>query len=415
VRTRPNPAGAARARRAGRRLDTVRERSIGWPGNGLNFHCVQGLNVHTPEDVADSSRGSSGSEPRPAAGTPLPDRAQRLLRVLVEAYIREGQPVGSRTLSRESGLALSSATVRNVMADLEELGFVTSPHTSAGRIPTDKGYRFFVDTLMKLRPSAGDDVSALVRQRFAEHAEDPKLLVSSVSQLLSTVTSLAGVVTVPRPTHAAVSQIEFVSLSENRVLAILVVNGREVQNRILQVERRFSPDELRRAANFLNEQFGGRELADVRAQLLTQLQETRAHMNQMMLDAISMAQRMFDVRGTEDAPVDVVIAGETNLMGFHELGNVDRLRRLFEAFNEKRDILHLLDQCLHADRVQIFIGQESGYNILDDCSVVTAPYTVDNEVVGVLGVIGPTRMAYERVIPIVDLTARLLGSALNQR
>jgi heat-inducible transcriptional repressor len=366
-----------------------------------------------PEDATDSPRASAGSEPRPAGGAPLPDRAQRLLRALVEAYIREGQPVGSRTLTRESGLALSSATVRNVMADLEELGFVTSPHTSAGRIPTDKGYRFFVDTLLKLRPAAGDDVSALVRQRLAEHAEDPKLLVSSASQLLSTVTRLAGVVTVPRPTHAAVSQIEFVSLSENRVLAILVVNGREVQNRILQVERRFSPDELRRAANFLNEQFGGRELADVRSQLLAQLQETRAHMNQLMLDAISMAQRMFDARSPEGAPVEVVIAGETNLMGFQELSNVDKLRRLFEAFNEKRDILHLLDQCVHADRVQIFIGQESGYQILDDCSVVTAPYTVDNEIVGVLGVIGPTRMAYERVIPIVDLTARLLGSALN--
>lgn len=366
------------------------------------------------DDSAESLRAAGETRPGAAA---LSDRAQRLLKVLVEAYIRDGQPVGSRTLSRESGLTVSSATVRNVMADLEALGFVTSPHTSAGRVPTDKGYRFFVDTLLKLRGGAApdEDVTTLLRQRLAEHAGDSKLLVSSASQVLSAITRLAGVVTVPRATHAAVTQIEFVALSENRVLAILVTNGREVQNRILQLERRFGPDELKRAANFLNEQFRGRELTDVRQRLLSELQETRAHMNQLMLDAIAMAQQMFEAGRPQPSAVEVVIAGETNLMGFQELSNVEKLRRLFEAFNEKRDILHLLDQCLHADRVQIFIGQESGYQILDDCSVVTAPYTVDNEVVGVLGVIGPTRMAYERVIPIVDLTARLLGAVLNGR
>ncbi|MBS0395306.1 MAG: heat-inducible transcription repressor HrcA [Proteobacteria bacterium] len=350
-------------------------------------------------------------------GTPiLSERAQRLLTALVEAYIRDGQPVGSRTLTREAGLPVSAATVRNVMADLEEYGFVASPHTSAGRVPTDKGYRFFVDTLLKFR-AGGDldiDLSRALESRLGGRAEDPRQLVASASQLLSSFTRLAGVVTVPRQAHAAVTQIEFLALTEKRVLAILVVNGREVQNRILEVERAFGGEELRRAAAFLNEQFRGRELNDVRSLLLQQLQETRASMNQLMLDAISMAQRMFAPEAAAPPPIDVVIAGETNLMGFAELSNVDKLRRLFDAFNEKRDILHLLDQCLSADRVQIFIGHESGYQILDDCSVVTAPYTVDNEVVGVLGVIGPTRMAYERVIPIVDLTARLLGSALNQ-
>lgn len=351
-----------------------------------------------------------------AGATVLSERAQRLLTALVAAYIRDGQPVGSRTLTREAGLPVSAATVRNVMADLEEFGFVASPHTSAGRIPTDKGYRFFVDALLKLRP-AGDvdrDLSRALAQRFGERGDDPRQLVASASQLLSSFTRLAGVVTVPRQAHSSVTQIEFLGLSENRVLAILVVNGREVQNRILSVERPFTAEELRRAATFLNEQFRGLDLSDVRGLLLAQLQETRAHMNQLMLDAISMAQKMFAPDADGPAAVDVVIAGETNLMGFAELSNVERLRRLFDAFNEKRDILHLLDQCLSADRVQIFIGHESGYQILDDCSVVTAPYTVDNEVVGVLGVIGPTRMAYERVIPIVDLTARLLGSALNQ-
>ncbi len=342
----------------------------------------------------------------------LSERAQRLLKALVEAYIRDGQPVGSRTLTRESGLLLSSATVRNTMADLEELGLVASPHTSAGRVPTDRGYRFFVDTLLKWKPVDAPAEHELSR-RLAEHGDDPKALVASASQLLSTVTRLAGLVTVPRPTHAALTQIEFMALSENRVLAILVTNGREVQNRVLQLARSYTPDELRRASNFLTEQCAGRELAEVRKRLLSELSETRHSMNQMMQDAIALAQQMFDQTGLGAEPGDVVIAGETNLMGFAELSNVEKLRGLFEAFNEKRDILHILDQCLGADRVQIFIGQESGYSILDDCTLISAPYTVDNEVVGVLGVIGPTRMAYERVIPIVDLTARLVGAALN--
>jgi heat-inducible transcriptional repressor len=350
--------------------------------------------------------------PIESADEPLSERAQLLLKILIESYIRDGQPVGSRTLSRESGLALSSATIRNVMADLDELGFVTSPHTSAGRVPTDKGYRFFVDTLLKLKPLLGVEVDELQR-RLGEHPDEPKALVATASQFLSAITHLAGLVTIPRTTHAAVSQIEFVGLTDNRVLTVLVVNGREVQNRIMQLERHYTSEELRRAANYLNDQFRGRTLTEVRAELLNQLQETRQHMNKLMLDAIQMAQQVMESGQRE--PPSYVIAGETNLMGFAELSNVEKLRRLFDAFTEKRDILHLLDLSLRAEGVQIFIGQESGYTILDDCSVVTAPYTLDNEVVGVLGVIGPTRMAYERVIPIVDITARLLGAALNSR
>jgi len=343
------------------------------------------------------------------ADEPLNERAQLLLKILIESYIRDGQPVGSRTLSRESGLALSSATIRNVMADLDELGFVTSPHTSAGRVPTDKGYRFFVDTLLKLKPLPGEEIDELQR-RLGEHQDEPNSLVATASQLLSTITHLAGVVTIPRQPHATISQIEFVGLSDNRVLTVLVVNGREVQNRVMQVERHYSADELRRAANYLNDQFRGRTLAEVRSELLNQLQETRLHLNKLMLDAIQVAQQV-----VEREAASYVMAGETNLMDFAELSNVEKLRRLFDAFTEKRDILHLLDLSLRAEGVQIFIGQESGYTMLDDCSVVTAPYTLDNEVVGVLGVIGPTRMAYERIIPIVDITARLLGAALNSR
>ena len=346
----------------------------------------------------------------------LSERARLLLRVLVESYIREGQPVGSRSLTRDSGLSLSSATVRNVMADLEEYGFVTSPHTSAGRVPTDKGYRFFVDTLLRRRQrGTGDNVMDELRRRLEEEEDrDPKALVAVASQVLSSLTHLAGVVTIPRQPHQSLSQIEFLPLSDNRVLVVMVVNSRDVQNRIVQLDRHYSAEELRRAATFLNQQFAGKELSQVRSDIVAELAQTGATLNQLMLDAIRVAQQVVGAPGQHGAP-EYVIAGETNLMEFAELSNVEKLRRLFDAFTSKRDILHLLDQSLHAEGVQIFIGQESGYQILDDCSLVTAPYMLDNETVGVLGVIGPTRMAYDRIIPIVDVTARQLGSALNSR
>jgi len=349
------------------------------------------------------------NDPRDEA---LGERAQHLLRILIETYIREGAPVGSRALSRESGLQLSSATIRNVMADLEELGFVASPHTSAGRVPTDKGYRFFVDTLLQVRPL--DEVATAQMRRQVEASRDSSTdLVTVVSQLLSSATQLAGIVTVPRARDPAITQVEFVALSENRVLVVLVFNDREVQNRIIQLERHYSAEELRRASSYLNEQFRGRTLREARQEILRQLSEAHAHMNQIMVEAISVAQQVFE--GGDEGRLEYVIKGETNLMGVAELTSVEKLRRLFEAFNEKRDFLHLLDQSLKAEGVQIFIGHESGYRILDDVSLVTAPYADGDSVVGVLGVIGPTRMAYERVIPIVDMTAKLLTAALNSR
>lgn len=352
----------------------------------------------------------------PPAEEVLSERAQHLLRVLVQSYIREGQPVGSRTLSRDAGLPLSSATIRNVMADLEELGFVTSPHTSAGRVPTDRAYRFFVNALLRSQLPAGDGAELeQLRRQMDLAADSGRSLAASASQLLSNVTHLAGLVTLPRTQSAALTQIEFLGLSENRVLVVLVFDDRDVQNRIIQPQRRYSPDELRRAANFLNDICRGRSLAQARQEVLRQLQETQQHLNQMMLDAISMAQTAFSGSSDDDAAIDYVLAGETNLMGSAELTSVDKLKRLLEAFGERRDILHLLDDSLRADGVQIFIGQESGYQILDDYSLVAAPYSTSEGVAGVLGVIGPTRMAYERVIPIVDLTAKLLGSALNSR
>jgi heat-inducible transcriptional repressor len=344
----------------------------------------------------------------------LNERAQRLLRVLVQSYIRDGQPVGSRSLSRESGLVLSSATVRNVMADLEELGFVTSPHTSAGRVPTDKAYRFFVDSLLRAHAPTDDASLEEIRRQLDVPVESNKSLVATASQLLSNITQLAGVVTLPPKQVSVLTHIEFLPLSENRVLVVLVLDDREVQNRIIQLDRHYGAEELRHAANFLNEQCSGRPLAQIRQELLGQMQETRENLNQVMQNAIQMAQRFFDESGA-DEDIEYVIAGETNLMGFGELSSVDKLKRLFEAFNEKRDMLHLLDQSLKAEGVQIFIGQESGYQILDDYSLVMAPYSGAQGVIGVLGVIGPTRMAYERVIPIVELTARALGAALNFR
>jgi heat-inducible transcriptional repressor len=279
-------------------------------------------------------------------------------------------------------------------------------------VPTDKGYRFFVDTLLKLQPLDHEEVEEIERRLIGD-ADNGRSLVQTVSQMLSSVTHMAGLVTLPNPNYVSLTQIEFIGLSENRVLAIMVMNNREVQNRVVQLERYYAPEELRRAANYLNEAFAGRSLPDVRAMLVAQLTEAQQRMNQLMLDAIQVAQKVFDKK--PDERVEYVIAGETNLMGFAELSNIDRLRRLFEAFNEKHDMLSLLDNCLHAEGIQIFIGQESGYSILDDISVVTAPYLQGNQVAGVLGIIGPTRMAYERVIPIVDVTAKLLGSALNAR
>jgi heat-inducible transcriptional repressor len=340
---------------------------------------------------------------------PLDERAQILLRALIDRYIREGQPVGSRTLSHDSGLDLSPATVRNIVSDLEELGFVSSPHTSAGRVPTIKGYRFFVDTLIKLTPPRGEDLIKF-SQALSEVSGDPQALAVSASNLLSAVTQLAGLVTVPRRTQSSLRQIEFLPLSGRRVLAIMVVNEREVQNKILDVQRDFSADELRQASNYINAQSRGRTIAEIRERLLAELKKTRDSMNALMIVAIEMAQKVFP---DDEPPPALVMAGETNLMSWEELADVETLKGLFDAFARQRDILHLLDQSMKAEGVQIFIGNESGYQLLDSCSIVAAPYATADESIGVLGVIGPTRMAYERVIPIVDITAKLLGRALK--
>jgi len=340
------------------------------------------------------------------------ERAQQLLRVLIQRFIEDGQPVGSRTLSRNSGMELSPATIRNVMSDLEALGLIAAPHTSAGRVPTPQGYRLFVDSLIRYKPPRQTDVDRLRRQLVAQ-ASDTGALLDSVSNMLSEITSLAGVVSVPKGQKAILRQIEFLSLSANRVLAILVINDREVQNRVLHTEQAHGRDELQRAANYINENYVGHDLSQIRSRLIDDLERTRDSMNQAMLDIISVAQSAME--GAAAPKDDYLLAGEARLMDFAELSDIETLRGLFEAFSKKQFMLSLLDKSINANGVQVFIGRESGYRILDNCSVVTAPYHLDDDHVGVLGVIGPTRMAYDRVVPIVDITARLLESALNPK
>lgn len=340
----------------------------------------------------------------------LSPRAETLLKSLVERYIADGAPVGSRTLAKHAGLDVSPATVRNVMADLEELGLVCSPHTSAGRVPTQLGYRVFVDTLLKVRPLDMNSLRKLEGE--LAHIEDPQQLITTASDLLSQITQYAAVVLmVPRTGEKLnLRQIEFVNLSGNRVLVILVTQDGQVQNRVVHTERPFSEAELAQAANYFNETYAGLSLGEVKKALLDEMQRDSETMQQTMRVAMQMAQKMLSESNQDD---DLVIRGESNLMEIPDLGDVQKLRKLFDAFDTKRGLLHLLDQSMRNPGVKIFIGSESGYEPFEDCSVVTASYRQDDEIVGTLGVVGPTRMPYEHVIPIVDVTARLVSGALS--
>lgn len=340
--------------------------------------------------------------------TKLDERTHQLFKILVERYIRDGQPIGSRTLSRIPGINLSPATVRNVMADLEDLGLLNAPHTSAGRIPTGKGYRLFVDTMLSIKPLKGKTLDELKKQ--FDPNMDAKDLVKSASNILSGITHLAGVVMLPRREGFSIRQIEFLPLSDRRVLAILVINEKDVENHIIYTDRDYSSAALQQAANYLNENFSGKKIDQVVEAMKRDLVNTRNELHESIQLIIKVADEM--LKKSHDAD-DFIVDGQSNLIGFDGLGDIDKLKRLFEVFNKKRDILHLLDLCQKTESMRIFIGQESGYTALEDCSVVTSPYTADGELIGVLGVIGPTRMAYHKVIPIVDVTARLLGTALN--
>jgi heat-inducible transcriptional repressor len=341
----------------------------------------------------------------------LTERAQSILKVLVEHYLLDGQPVGSRTLSKDSGLSLSPATVRNVMSDLEELGFIHSPHTSAGRVPTVQGYRFFVDTLLSAKSAhdIGFDIEDLRQQLYPGAALGGKQLIERASALLSGVTDLASVVSMPRQNQSGLKHIEFIQLNDKRVLVVMVFTNDEVENRIIYLDREYPDSELTEMSNFLSSRLMGKDFKTVRDEIIREMKAEREHANNMMLKTIEMAEQVLDSKDHGD----YVLMGETKLMDFTQMSDVGKLKHLFEAFHQKQEILHLLDRCVAADGIQIFIGKESGYEVLDEWSVVTAPYTVNGDQLGVIGVIGPTRMAYDRVIPIVDITARLLGSALR--
>jgi heat-inducible transcriptional repressor len=341
--------------------------------------------------------------------TALSTRAEVLLKTLIERHIADGQPVGSLTLVREAGLELSPATVRNVLADLEEMGLIRAPHTSAGRIPTERGYRMFVDSLLKVRPLQSVEVRRLQGELCA--SQDPQQLIECASNLLSEVSCLTGIVTAPRrDDFAAFRQIDFVGLSGRRLIVILVTEDGQVQNRIVSLDRDYTASELEQAANYFNDTFVGVSLGEVKRRLVADMERESGDLARIMQLALGMARRAL----SEDEPqAGLVVSGESHLMDVPELADMRKLRRLFDAFNTKRDLLHLLDRSLQAGGVRIFIGRESGYEALEECSLITAPYSVEGQVVGTLGVIGPLRMRYERVIPVVDITARLLSGALT--
>jgi heat-inducible transcriptional repressor len=342
----------------------------------------------------------------------LDDRAKRLLKTLVERYIADGQPVGSRTLSKASGLELSPATIRNVMADLEELGLIASPHTSAGRVPTARGYRLFVDTMLTSHPLGLDDPAAMPPEVAAArgrlHPDQPQRVIAQAAQMLSHLSSFVGVVTAPRKA-SVFHHIEFLRLGERRVLVILVAPDGDVQNRVIFTARDHAQSELIEASNHLNAHYAGLSIDEVRERLKHEIEALRGEIAALMQAA---------VQAGSDALADnsdaVVVSGERNLLAVQDFGNDLRgLRRLFDLFEQKTELMRLLDTSSRAEGVRIYIGGESMVVPFEALSVVTAPYEVDGRVVGTLGVIGPTRMAYDRMIQIVDITARLVGNALS--
>lgn len=338
-------------------------------------------------------------------------RAQQILKILVERYIKDGFPVGSKTIAEEYELGLSPATIRHILAELEEAGHLTSPHTSAGRVPTAKGYRFFVNSLLTIKPLQGDVIHDV------EATLDPDLplssLLESASSLLSNLTNLTGVVALPRRNRIELRQVEFLPLSGNRVLVILVLNNREVENRVIYTDRPYTQNELQQAANYLNTHYAGKDLLAIRKELSVSIRHDRDDMARLLQMAVDVANKAFDQPSTPGK--DCVIAGQNKLLNYSNGTDWEQLQSLFNAISQRQDILNLLDHALEADGIQIFIGQETGCEAFDHCSVVTASYAVaDGQLVGGLGVIGPTRMPYERVISAVDITAKLLSAALNQ-
>jgi len=341
----------------------------------------------------------------------LNSRQELLLKALVESFISDGQPVGSTKLSQTQNIAISSATIRGVFGDLEDLGYIYSPHKSAGRVPTELGYRMFVDKMVKVQPVDINLIKKLKINLTKDH--ERKSIIKKTNEVLSSITELTGIISLPTQKNAELKQIDFLKLSDDKILAILINKNNEVENKIINLDRVYSPSELQEASNYLNTIISGQSALHIRKILLNELDEMRKDMNSIMSSAITFGKKLFLDTDDVNDESDLLVTGQTRLMNCKELSDIDTLKTLFEAFSEKNNILHLLDKSISSNGVKIFIGAESGYNVLDDCSIVSAPYRFDNDVVGVLGVIGPKRMAYDRVIPIVDITAKLLSEALK--
>ncbi len=335
----------------------------------------------------------------------LDSRAQSLLKTLITHHIYDGQPVGSKTLSASSDLDLSPASIRNIMKDLEDAGFVSSPHTSAGRIPTNKGYRLFVDSLVTVQSLDDVEISSLKNQLIAS---DNKHLISSAANTLSELTKFAGIVMIPKAKKIKYKHIEFIGISERRVLVIIITDDGNVQNSVLYTNHDYDKTSLTEAANYFNKEFSGYSVEEAKKRLMDDLKHMKTNISDLMSSAINSA------ADNNDEADNIVMSGQTKLLETVELSqNVASIRKILEVFEKKSALLKLLESSQHANGIQIFIGEESGYQALDECTVITAPYEADGEVLGILGVIGPTRMAYERVIPIVDITAKLLGNSIK--
>jgi len=341
----------------------------------------------------------------------LDERSRSLLKTLVERYIADGQPVGSRTLSKASGLELSPATIRNVMADLEELGLIVSPHTSAGRIPTARGYRLFVDTMLTTRTlDLNQTPPELVAAREQLHPDQPQRVIAQAAQLLSNLSSFVGVVTAPKK-PSVFRHIEFLRLGEKRVLVILVAPDGDVQNRVIFTAHDPTQSELVEASNYLNAHYAGLTIEEVRERLKGEIDALRGEIAGLMQAAVQLG-----TDAMEENQDQVIVSGERNLLGVQDFGHdMGSLRKLFDLFEQKTQLMRLLDTSSRAEGVRIFIGGESRVVPFEELSVVSASYEVDGQIVGTLGVIGPTRMAYDRMIQIVDITSRLVGHALSQR
>jgi heat-inducible transcriptional repressor len=345
----------------------------------------------------------------PTAPQILNDRAATLLKKLVDSYISDGQPVGSKQLADMAGLDISSATIRNVMSGLEKKGLVVAPHTSSGKIPTEQGLRMFVDTMLEVQPLQKQMFSKLKEQLNPD--QDKETLISQANQMLSELTHMAGVITVPKNSQSKLRHIEFLSLPDNKVLAILVTNEKEVQNRVVHLDQDYSAEQLQAAANYLNQHFSGQDIFSVREELLSELNRTRKDMDEIMRTVIDVADKALP--DTEQKQQPYLVQGKSNLFRYGDDTSTKNMQHTLEMFDHKREMLSLLDRCIQGEGVKIFIGQEVGIEGMDNCSVVTAPYSVNGEMIGALGVIGPTRINYDQVIPVVDVTARLLGEALK--